>query len=91
MTIRARLAERMIADGLVVAAIAGWWLLSLRLPDFLMPGPWQVATRLVDLFVTPSLLADVAASAARVAAVDPTVDRVVHAEQQSGQYVSRFV
>lgn len=68
MTIRARLAERMIADGLVVAAIAGWWLLSLRLPDFLMPGPWQVATRLVDLFVTPSLLADVAASAARVIA-----------------------
>ena len=68
MTTRARLCERVIADGLVVAAIAGWWLLSLRLPDFLMPSPWQVATRLVDLFVTPSLLADVAASAARVIA-----------------------
>lgn len=68
MTTRARLSERVIADGLVVAAIAGWWLLSLRLPDFLMPSPWQVATRLVDLFVTPSLLADVAASAARVIA-----------------------
>jgi NitT/TauT family transport system permease protein len=63
-----RVAERVIADGLVVAAILGWWLLSLRLPDFLMPSPWQVATTLVGLFVTPSLLADTAASAARVIA-----------------------
>jgi len=67
MTAR-RVAERMIADGLVVAAILGWWLLSLRLPDFLMPSPWQVATTLFGLFVTPSLLADTAASAARVIA-----------------------
>ena len=65
---RPRLSERMIADGLVVAAIAGWWLMSLRLPAFLMPSPWDVATRLVDLFITPTLLADVAVSAARVIA-----------------------
>ena len=67
MTAR-RLGERAIADGLVVAAVAGWWLLSLRLPDFLMPSPWQVARTLADLFLTPSLLADTAASAARVVA-----------------------
>jgi NitT/TauT family transport system permease protein len=66
MTARSRLSERVIADGLVVAAIGGWWLMSLRLPDFLMPSPWQVATKLIGLFVTPSLLADTTASATRV-------------------------
>ena len=66
MTARLRILERVIADGLVVAAIAGWWLMSLRLPNFLMPSPWQVAAKLIGLFVTPALLADTAASAARV-------------------------
>jgi NitT/TauT family transport system permease protein len=66
MTARLRIFERVIADGLVVGAIAGWWLMSLRLPDFLMPSPWQVAAKLIGLFVTPALLADTAASAARV-------------------------
>jgi NitT/TauT family transport system permease protein len=66
MTARLRILERAIADGLVVAAIAGWWLMSLRLPNFLMPSPWQVAAKLIGLFVTPALLADTAASAARV-------------------------
>ena len=68
MIVPHRLAERAIADGLVVAAVLGWWLLSLRLPDFLMPSPWHVATTLAGLFLTPSLLADTAASAARVVA-----------------------
>ena len=61
-----RLSERVIADGVVVAAIAGWWLMSSRLPAFLMPSPLQVAEKVAALFVTPSLLADTAASAARV-------------------------
>jgi NitT/TauT family transport system permease protein len=68
MTARQRIAERVIAEGLVLAAVIGWWLLSLRLPDFLMPSPWHVATTLAGLFLTPSLLADTAASAARVVA-----------------------
>jgi NitT/TauT family transport system permease protein len=63
-----RLGERAIADGLVVAAVAAWWLLSLSLPDFLMPSPWHVARTLAALFLVPSLLADTAASAARVVA-----------------------
>jgi NitT/TauT family transport system permease protein len=63
-----RLMERVIADGLVVAAIIGWWILSNHLPDFLMPSPWRVATTLLALFTTPSLLADTATSAARVLA-----------------------
>jgi NitT/TauT family transport system permease protein len=62
-----RIGERVIADGLVVAALFGWWLFSLGLPDFILPGPWQVAKRLIGLFVTPALLADTAASTARVA------------------------
>jgi len=65
---RQRIAERALADGLVVAAVVGWWVLSRRLPDFLMPSPWHVATTLAGLFLTPSLLADTAASAARVVA-----------------------
>ncbi|MGH7091071.1 MAG: ABC transporter permease [Stellaceae bacterium] len=66
MTAGRRLAERGFADGLVVAALLGWWLLSLRMPDFLMPSPWHVATTLAGLFLTPSLLVDTAASALRV-------------------------
>jgi NitT/TauT family transport system permease protein len=66
MTVRSRVSEHVIADGLVVAALAGWWLMSQHLPDFLMPSPWQVAMRLYALFATPALLADTAASAARV-------------------------
>jgi NitT/TauT family transport system permease protein len=61
-----RFAERAIADGLVVGAVVGWWLLSLGLPDFVMPSPWRVVTTLAGLFLTPALLADTAASAARV-------------------------
>ncbi len=59
-----------IADGLIVAAaVLGWWVLSLhRLPDFVMPSPWRLATTLAGLFVTPSLLADTSATAARVVA-----------------------
>ena len=68
MIARPRLAERIFADGLVVAALIAWWLASLRLPDFVMPSPFAVAAKLVALFTTPALLADTAASAARVVA-----------------------
>ena len=68
MTLSRRLAERAIADGLVVGAVLGWWVLSLHLPVFVMPSPWQVGERLAQLFLTPSLLADTSASAARVVA-----------------------
>jgi NitT/TauT family transport system permease protein len=61
-----RIAERVIADGLVVGAVLGWWLLSLHLPEFVMPSPWRVAETVASLFLTPSLLADTAASTARV-------------------------
>jgi NitT/TauT family transport system permease protein/sulfonate transport system permease protein len=58
--------ERLIADGLVILVIGLWWLASLGMPAFILPGPWPVAKTLFSLFTTPSLLADTAASAARV-------------------------
>ena len=61
-----RIGERVLADGLVAAAILAWWLWSLRLPDFVLPNPWQVTKALLALFVTPALLADTAASTLRV-------------------------
>lgn len=61
-----RLTQRAIADGLVVAALLGWWLLSLRMPEFILPGPVQVAKTLIGLFVTPALLGDTVTSAVRV-------------------------
>jgi NitT/TauT family transport system permease protein/sulfonate transport system permease protein len=61
-----RKGERIIADGLVVAAVLGWWLVSLGVPDFVLPSPWVVAKSLVALFLTPSLLADTVTSTVRV-------------------------
>jgi NitT/TauT family transport system permease protein len=58
--------ERLIADGLVILVVGAWWLASLGMPEFILPGPWPVAKTLFSLFTTPSLLADTAASAARV-------------------------
>lgn len=58
--------QRVIADGLVAAALLGWWLLSLRMPAFILPGPVPVTRTLATLFVTPSLLGDTATSAVRV-------------------------
>lgn len=63
-----RVAERIIADGLVAAGLLGWWLLSLGVPDFVLPSPWKVAMALAALFVTPSLLAETVASTVRVLA-----------------------
>jgi ABC-type nitrate/sulfonate/bicarbonate transport system permease component len=63
-----RIAERVIADGLVAAAVLAWWLVSLGEPDFVLPSPWAVAKTVGALFTTPSLLADTATSTARVLA-----------------------
>jgi NitT/TauT family transport system permease protein/sulfonate transport system permease protein len=58
--------ERLVADALVIVVVGLWWLASLGVPAFILPGPWPVAKTLFSLFTTPSLLADTAASAARV-------------------------
>lgn len=37
----------------MVAAILGWWVLSLGLPDYIIPGPWLVAQGVFELFFDP--------------------------------------
>lgn len=60
------LGARLIGEGLVVLVIAGWWYLSLDLPDYVMPSPQAVGKALLDLFIDPDRLVHVLTSAARV-------------------------
>jgi NitT/TauT family transport system permease protein len=63
-----RLLEHVFAEGLIVAAILGWWALSLGMPDYVMPGPLVVGRALVKLFVEPEFLGHTVASTIRVVA-----------------------
>jgi NitT/TauT family transport system permease protein len=56
----------MIGEGLVVLALAGWWLLARGLPEFILPNPLVVGRRLLDLFVTWDFLQHTLASTWRV-------------------------
>jgi len=58
--------ERLIGEGVVLLALIGWWVASRGLPEFVMPGPLPVATRLVQLFVSPDFLWHLFTSAWRV-------------------------
>lgn len=57
---------RLLGEGLIVALLAGWWLSARGLPEFVLPGPWAVARRLLDLFIDPAFLAHTAISTLRV-------------------------
>ncbi|MEC7573091.1 MAG: ABC transporter permease subunit [Pseudomonadota bacterium] len=63
---RRRWLPRLTADGLVVLAVAIWWAFALDMPEFLLPGPGLVATRIWELFTDPLYLGHVMASRARV-------------------------
>ena len=63
---RRRWLPRLTADGLVVLAVAIWWAFALDMPEFLLPGPGLVATRIWELFTDPLYLGHVVASTARV-------------------------
>jgi NitT/TauT family transport system permease protein len=60
------LVSRLIGEGLVVFAIFGWWLLSLTMPDFILPGPKAVALQMWSLFTEWAYLGHVATSTLRV-------------------------
>ena len=60
------LVSRLIGEGLFVLAIIGWWLLSLTMPDYILPGPQAVALQMWDLFTKPAYLGHVATSTLRV-------------------------
>ena len=63
-----RLLEHVFAEGLIVAAILGWWALSLNMPDYVMPGPLVVGEALIKLFVEPQFLGHTVWSTIRVVA-----------------------
>jgi len=60
--------EHLFAEGLIVVAIVGWWLLSLGMPDYVMPGPLTVGEALVRLFIEPEFLGHTVWSTIRVVA-----------------------
>jgi NitT/TauT family transport system permease protein len=62
------LGERILGEGLVVVAILGWWLLSLRMPDYIIPDPWQVVKGIFKLFFDGDVVGDTLISTVRVIA-----------------------
>ncbi|MFY0613925.1 MAG: ABC transporter permease subunit [Hyphomicrobiaceae bacterium] len=60
------LMSRLIGEGLVVLAVFGWWLLSLTMPDFILPSPKAVALQMWDLFTEWAYIGHVATSTLRV-------------------------
>jgi NitT/TauT family transport system permease protein/sulfonate transport system permease protein len=57
---------RLLGEGLIVALLAGWWLMARGLPEFVLPGPLAVGRRLLDLFINPEFLGHTAISTLRV-------------------------
>lgn len=63
---RERVLARLFADGLVVAAILGWWAMAKSLPASVMPTPTAVAAELWLLFTDEAYLGHTAVSVVRV-------------------------
>ena len=61
-----RLVSRLSAEGLVVLAVAIWWLLSLELPEIIIPKPTAVAQQIWVFFSDITYAGHVAASTVRV-------------------------
>lgn len=64
--LRQRVLSRVLADGLVVLAILGWWAMSKSLPASILPTPAEVAGQLWLLFTDATYLGHTAASVVRV-------------------------
>lgn len=58
----------LLRDGLTLALLGLWAFFSLRLPEYLLPSPWLVLRRTVDLFVDPRLAGHTFRSLERVGA-----------------------
>ncbi|MBI3453395.1 MAG: ABC transporter permease subunit [Rhodospirillales bacterium] len=65
-TVGRRVAERLIGEGVVVAALAAWGLFALGLPEFILPGPVAVFETLGRLFLDPGFAVHTLTSAVRV-------------------------
>lgn len=55
-----------LADALVIGVVALWAFSTRTLPDYVLPGPWPVAKRLVELFTDWNFLYHTLASTLRV-------------------------
>lgn len=58
--------SHLLADGLVIAVLAGWWFAARQLPPIVLPDPWSVAKALAGLFTDPESLHHIAVTAVRV-------------------------
>jgi NitT/TauT family transport system permease protein/sulfonate transport system permease protein len=58
--------SRAIGDSLILMAIFVWWVLSLGLPEFVLPSPLAVGRATLAMFVEPDQLIHVGASFLRV-------------------------
>lgn len=61
-----RIVSRFLADGLVIAAILGWWAAAKSLPASVLPTPFEVAEQLWLLLTDKVYLGHTAASILRV-------------------------
>ena len=61
-----RVVSRLSAEGLVVLAVGVWWLLSLELPEIIMPKPTVVAQQIWVFFSDMNYVNHVVASTVRV-------------------------
>jgi NitT/TauT family transport system permease protein/sulfonate transport system permease protein len=61
-----RFFSHLSAEGLVVIAIVFWWLLSLELPEIIVPRPLNVAEQMWVFFTDAQYIGHVAASTIRV-------------------------
>lgn len=68
MAVSDRLASRMVAEGAIALFILGWWWTARGLPDFVLPGPVEVAQAMGRLLVDPTLAGHVLTSFLRVLA-----------------------
>jgi NitT/TauT family transport system permease protein len=53
---------------LLFCAIALWWLASLRIPVYILPGPGAVASEIIRLAQTPTFASDIFATLGRITA-----------------------
>lgn len=60
--------DRLVAEGTILLFIAAWWLTARDLPDFVLPGPLEVARATGALLVDPALSGHVLVSFLRVLA-----------------------
>lgn len=61
-----RVLSRVLADGLVVAVVLGWWAMAKTLPASVLPTPFEVAEQLWLLLTDKAYLGHTAASIVRV-------------------------